>query len=240
MGKSSSVDKVNRRPRRFRTRKAKTVNGRQNQRLAKLEKTVFTALERKSKTYQNGTWTISTTPRILNNLNTLVMNLAEGVTIDDRIGTEVCLLNTTIRYNLSIPDGGDAFNQVRMIVVEPKEGNVTLSLADVLEFGDPSTQDMEVIMASPYKIKTSQNNKGYKVHYDKVFELNAYASRCHTGEVKIKYGKSGKKIEYPPYITGSNPSQPLNHNLHIMLVSDSGSVLHPKCALTYRSRFFDA
>jgi len=231
------VDKTYKRPSKFRRRKARTTNGRQNQRLKKLEKTVFTALERKVNDWQNGTWNISTTPTILSNASITSLQLEQGTGASNRTGQEICLLNQTIRYNLRIPDSGDAFNQVRMIVCESTDGSQTLTLADVLQYGNHSVYSTEMIMASPYKTKVSSDNKGYKVHFDKAFELNAYDSRCFTGEVKIRYGDSGKKLQYPGLAAAE---QPVNHNLHIMLVSDSGSVLHPGVAINIRSRFYDA
>ncbi|AXH73086.1 MAG: hypothetical protein [Cressdnaviricota sp.] len=231
------VDKTNRRPAKFRNRKAKTKNGRQDQRLAKLEKTVFTALERKVKDWQNGTWNVTTTPTVLNNSNILSLELAEGTSASDRLGQEICLLNQTVRFNVSIPDGGDTFNQMRFIICESTDGSTPLGLGDILEYGNHVLHSTKMIMCSPYKTKVAQDNKGYKVHYDKVFELNAYDSRCITAEAKIKYGKNGRKVQYPA-LTASE--QPVNHNLHIMMVSDSGSVLHPGVAINIRSRFFDA
>lgn len=231
------VDKTNKMPAKFRKRRARTVNGKQNQRLKALEKTVFTALERKVKDWENGIWNISTTPTVLNNSNITSMELAQGTGASDRVGDEIMLLNQTIRFNLRIGDGGDTFNQVRLIVCESTDGSQSLTLSDVLQYGDTAIYTTEATMASPYKVKVSSDNKGYKIHYDKVFELNAYDSRCYTGSIKIKMGKHGKKVEYPALTAAE---QPVNHNLHIMAVSDSGSVIHPGLAVNVRSRFYDA
>lgn len=234
------VDKVNRTPAKYRKRKARTTDGKQNQRLKALEKLVYTALERKVKDWQNGTWTLSTTPRILNNNQMGNMNIVQGTGSSQRIGNDICLLNQTLRFTLTIPDGGDTFNQVRMIVVEPLDGKETLDLTDVLQYGDHTIYSSQQIMASPYRIKVDEANKGYKVHSDKVYELNVYGSRCVVGSIKIKYGKHGKKIQYPDNTVADPNQYPVNHNLHVMLCSDSGTVLHPGLTINVRSRFYDA
>ena len=231
------VDKTNRKPRKYKKRKAKGKNKRQDQRIKALEKTVYTALERKVKTWQNGTWSVDTGGRILNNSNIQAVYLDQGTGTSQRVGNEISLLNQTVRYNLRIPDLGDAFNQLRMLIVESTDGSQSLALTDVLEYGDATLTSAETVISSPYKIKVSSDNKGYKVHFDQVFELNTYKSRCITGEVKIKYGSHGKKVEYPALV---GLEQPTNHNLHIMLISDSGTTPHPMFAVNVRSRFYDA
>ena len=232
------VDKTNRKPRKFKKRKAKGKNARQDQRLKALEKTVFTALERKVKTWQNGGWNISSTPVVLNNSNTNQLELEQGTGTSDRLGSEISLLSQTVRFNLRIADGGDTFNQVRMLIVEPTDGNQTLALTDVLEYGTSPTYNIGMMLASPYKIKVNSDNKGYKVHYDRIFELNTSGnSRCVTETIPIKYGKHGKKIEFAALQTAEHP---VNHNLHIFIFSDSQAALHPSFNVNIRSRFYDA
>ncbi|AXH75983.1 MAG: coat protein [Cressdnaviricota sp.] len=238
----SSVDKVYKRPRKFRSKRKKTKNARQDQRLKMLEKTVFTALERKELNWQDGTWNVSTGGTIINNSNSNLLYQAQGVSNEDRIGNEIMLKDIILNFNLSIPDLGDAFNQVRMIVVEPKEGNVNLVLGDVLQYADMTIWDVGQVMCSPYRSANDLNNKKYKVHYDKVFELNAYGRRCETGQVRIKYGKYGKKVEFAENeSTGDGiTGDPVNHNLHVMIISDSTQTLHPQFALNSRAHYFDA
>lgn len=236
----SGVEQTNRLPAKFNKRRAKTRDGKQDQRLKALEQTVFQSLERKSKTVNTGIWHVSETGNVVNNSNSFSLQLTKGLGAENMLGNKINLLNQTIYFNLHSPDPiADQWNKFRMLVVEPREGTESLSLTDVLQYmTNPSSVpplSAETAMASPYTTKTS-SDKRYKVHYDRVFEINAN-NHSYTGKIKIKYGKNGKVVNFPSVGGANNPT---DHNLHIMMFSDSSAVPHLGVAINIRSNFYDA
>lgn len=236
----SGVDATNRLPAKFKKRKAKTRDGKQDQRIKALEQTVFQSMERKSKTWMDGTWNVSETGQVINNSNSTSLQLAKGTGADNIIGNKINLLSQTIRFNLHSPDPiADQWNKFRMLVVEPREGTESLALTDVLQYMTNTSSSppisAEMAMCSPYTTKTS-SDKRYKVHYDRVFEINAN-NHSYTGKIKIKYGKNGKVVNFPSVGGAQNPT---DHNLHIMCFSDSSATPHLGVALNIRSNYYDA
>lgn len=239
----SGIDATNKLPRKFKKRRAKTKNGRQDQRLKKLEQTVFQSLERKSKTLQwgGGAWNISENGSVINNGTYPAFQLQRGNNSEELLGNKVNLLNQTIRFCLSTPDPvGDTWNKVRLIVAEPVGETQSLAISDVLTFPPSATSPMvnsaELVMCSPYTVKTT-SGKRYKVHYDRVFELNE-TNHSILGKIKIKYGKSGKIVNFPESISGLNV--PTDHNLSMFMMSDSSVTPHPKLEVNIRSNYYDA
>lgn len=238
----SQADQTNAKPRQYRRRKAKGKNARQDQRLKQLEKMVFTSLERKSKTWQNGIWGIGETATVINNSNSDNLLLTQGTESDEMMGNKINLLNQTVRFCLHLPDPiSDTWNKVRILICEPKEGTETLSISDVLTYTYSTSSSppiaSETAMCSPYAVATP-DNKRYIVHYDKVFELNEYNHNI-MGKVKIKFGKDGKVVNFEEFrSTGGN--KPTDHNLHVFAFSDSSATPHPALALNIRSNYYDA
>lgn len=236
------IDKTNRLPRKYRKRRAKTTNGRQNQRLAKLEKTVFQSMERKSKTvyWGSGTWNVSETGTALTNANYPALQLDRGAESDELIGNKINLLNQTIRFCLYGAAGGteDTYNKVRLMICEPQGETQDLAISDVLTYApaNPMVNSAELVMCSPYTVKTA-SGKRYKVHYDRIFELNANNHQV-VGKIKIKNGKNGKIVNFPENLIGTQ--LPTDHNLCCFFMSDSGAIPHPKIELNVRSNYYDA
>ena len=232
----SGVDATNRLPAKFKKRKAKTRDGKQDQRLKALEQTVFQSLERKTKTTNSGVWHVDEDGQIISNANSTFLQLEKGTGATQMIGNKINLLNQTIYFNLHSPDPvADQWNKFRMLVVEPKEATETLGLSDVLEYMKSATVSAETAMCSPYTTKTS-SGKRYKIHYDRCFEINN-SNHSYTGKIKIKYGKNGKVVNFPQ-VSGLN--NPTDHNLHIMMFSDSSVAPHLGVAINVRSNFYDA
>ncbi len=238
----SAADQTNATPRQYRRRKAKGKNARQDQRLKQLEKMVFTSLERKSKTWQNGIWGIGETATVINDVNSEQLKLYQGTQSDQMMGNKINLLNQTVRFCLHLPDPiSDTWNKVRIIIAEPKEGTERLAIEDLLTYTYSSSSTppiaAETAMCSPLATATP-DNKRYFVHYDKVFELNE-TNHNIMGKVKIKFGKDGKVVNFEENRT-SGGNNPTDHNLHIFAFSDSSATPHPALALNIRSNYYDA
>lgn len=227
------VDKTFRKPRRKGRKRSKNKNAQQDQRIKQLESLVLKTVERKNVDYQE-TFNVSTTP----STNANFMGGEQGVGNADRIGNQITLMSQTLRWNLSIPSGGDNFNQVRILIVESTEGSVNLALSDVLQYNDYSIYG-EQIFSSPYTLKTS-TNKRYKVHFDRVYELNQNASRAMTDMAKVYYGSKKSPGKVVNYDIALGTDYPTDHSLRIFAISDSGSSIHPQLAYNVRSTYRDA
>ncbi len=144
-----------------------------------------------------------------------------------RIGNSITLMRTAIDFNFDVAATSEAYNKFRIIVVESTEGNQAISAVDVLE--NPTSP-----FISQYSTKTN-NNKRYKILYDKKFECN----RGHNGAKFLKlikkYGKSGRTVDY-----SGSPETPTNYNINVLCWSDSTVAPHPTMAYTLRHTYKDA
>jgi len=228
-----AVDKTNRKPRRKARKRPKGKNAQQDMRLKQLESLVLKTIERKNVDYQD-TFSVSTTA----STNANFLGGEQGVGNADRIGNQITLMNQTVRFNLVIPSGGDQFNQIRVVIAESTEGAQALTLGDILTYADYSIYG-ENVFSSPYTLKTS-TNKRYKVHFDRVYELNSSSSRASTDMAKIYYGSKKSPGKVVNYDIALGTDFPTDHSLRIFAISDSGSVVHPQMKYNVRSTYRDA
>lgn len=219
----------------------KRTDAKQNKRLKSLENMVYKTLENKQVNYTNSNLNISSTGVVDNAFLQVKVGPDDGANRGDpaRIGNSITLYRQQYRFNFVglNPDTvvNDRWNQVRCIIAEPLDGNQPLTLGDVLEY-DSYILYSNLVFTSAYTTKTATNRR-YKIHMDKTFELNATAKGA-TRVIKhdVKW-KKGKVVEF----AGPGTEQiPTNHNMSIMFISDSGSVLHPTCSYMVRSTYKDA
>lgn len=203
------------------------------------KKFIQKTIEMKQVNYNSGALSISSAGLTAGSFTQTATGAEDGDALgsQSRIGNSITLLRQQCCMNIQA-DAVDTYNQFRVLIVESMDGNQPLLLTDVLQYGAYSVYG-SLVFASPYTTKTS-TNKRYKVHYDKTFELSALptkggkASRVikHT----IKYGKSGKELEY----AGAGSLNPNNHRLTLMWISDSVSGPHPALHYSVRSSYKDA
>lgn len=210
----------------------------QDKRIKSLEKFVYKTIENKQVNQYVAPYAVSTAGASWGDFLTLNVGPNDGsATGDDaRIGDSVTLLRQQICIGMAA-SSTDAYNRMRLIIVEGLE-NQNIALSDVLTYSNYGLHGDQVF-SSPYTTKTSVS-KRYKIHYDKVFELNANAKGA-TRDLKhtIKYregGSPGKVIMFD----GPTSSVPTNHNLRILAISDSVSVSHPTLCWNVRSTYKDA
>lgn len=155
-----------------------------------------------------------------------------------RVGNSVTLMRQQYRFNFVGTNpavvGNDRWNQIRVIIAEATDGNQPLLLSDILQDSSYATHG-GLVFASSYTTKTG-TNRNYKIHMDKVFELNSTAK----GSTKVisylaKWGKTGKVVDF-----NGTSAVPTNHNMSIMFISDSGSIQHPFVSYSVRSTYKDA
>ena len=146
-------------------------------------------------------------------------------------------MNQRINYTLESAEL-DGYNRMRVIIVETVDGNVTLNLGDILQYDDYSIYN-NLVFVSPYTTKTDTNRR-YKIHSDRVFELNSKAKGAtayHKENIKFRErGSPGKLLEFD----GPLSSFPNNHNLMIFAISDSTVSPHPRVTVAIRSTYKDA
>ena len=150
------------------------------------------------------------------------------------------------RLNMMITQQHDVLyaSKVRLIVAESVDGNQDLNLDDILQFAQAYGVDgtNDGIYTSHYCTKTNVN-KRYKIHFDKQYVVGVKeAGTCRPSimniKCNIKYGKSGKVIDYDGD-TGNN-SKPTNHNLQLFAVSNREAGLEPLFSYELRSTYKDA
>lgn len=158
----------------------------------------------------------------------------EGYDPSARIGNKVTLLSQ--KFDMNFVGENSTFNQLRCLIVESVDGATTLALTDVLQFANYSLHG-DLIFVSPYTTKTG-TNKRYKIHMDKTFELNGTMNGGRiTKQIhhKVKFGKTGKVINF-----NGNAAQPVDHKMHLFVISDSTVVNHPSIKYNCRSSFIDS
>ena len=220
-------------------RKRRSTDAKQNKRIKSLENMVYKTIENKQINYNNN---LNITSSGVNDNAFLQVRVGpdDGVVQGDtaRIGNSITLYRQQYRFNflgLNPDMAGDRWNQMRVIIAEPLDGNQPLVLSDLLQYSNYGVYGA-LVFASPYTTKTNTNRR-YKIHMDKSFELNATAKGA-TRVIKhdVKW-KKGKLVEF----AGPGTEQvPTNHNMTIVFISDSGSALHPSCAYSVRSTYKDA
>ena len=178
----------------------KRVDKAQNARIRSLEKFVYKTIENKQVNYANtGGNAISTAGYVGSQFLQLNTGAEDGADLGDsaRVGNSITLMSQDVRCYMT-QSTTDTYNRVRMIIAESVDGNESLTIDDVLLYGNYATSG-QLVFSSPYTTKTD-TNKRYKIHMDKTFELNSYAngaSRVIKHKVKYRSNRSpGKVLEY--------------------------------------------
>ena len=205
-----------------------------------LAKMVNKTIENKQVNYYQLNQSISSSGFQVGNFLSTQVGAEDGSSLGSsaRIGNSITLMNQ--RFNMNITASStDSFNQIRVLIVESMDGNQPLALTDVLEYGSYTLYG-QLVFASPYTTKTNTNRR-YKVHYDRSFVLSGLPTKGGVPPSKvikhnIKYGKSGKVIEYP----GSGNLDPTNHRVTLLMISDSVSASHPQLQYSARATYKDA
>ena len=168
-------------------------------------------------------------------------NLQTGVDGDQRIGNKMTLMSQTFRGTIRAPAGtlDEQQNQVRLLIVENLgfTGVTDLALTDVLQYGEYAVDGAQVFI-SPYK--TNANiTKRYRVHYDKVINLNKTDKGYFHFKKRISYGSKtnpGKELTF----AGPLESFPNNHRLVMFVISDSAVTGHPDIIFNVRNIYKDS
>lgn len=204
------------------------------------KKFIQKTIENKQVNYYQLNQNITTTGFQVGNFLSTSTGAEDGVSLGSpaRIGNSITLMNQRFNMNI-VASSTDSFNQIRVLIVESLDGNQPLALSDVLEYG-VYTLYGQLVFASPYTTK-SNTNRRYKVHYDKSFVLSALPTKGGAPPSKvikhnIKYGKTGKVIEY----SGSGNLDPTNHRITLLMISDSVTSGHPQLNYSTRATYKDA
>jgi hypothetical protein len=206
-------------------RKAKTVDGRQNQRIKKLEQLVIPAIERKSidiKAYAQG---ISSSGYA----NQPMFQLAKGDDNNQRIGDKVTLMSHNVSMSLAAQD---TTNSIRVLfIVTPS--TTAMSIAQVLEYGD-YTAHGDLVFSSPYKRKPPTSENTYKVLFDKVYHFKDN-QRLLTDKYLLPVKKNGRQLSF----NSDGSVMPENYQLQLLAISDSTAAGHPAISYVVRSKYID-
>ena len=167
-----------------RSRKAKTTDGRQNQRLKKLESIVYPALEYKARDITATDASISTSSYV----NYPMFQLEQGHGHSQRVGDKVTLKSMNCTLSLT---KGDSTNVVRLIIcATPSSSHLVLS--DILEYNNYSTHG-DMIFSSPYKRRASNAEKTYDILFDKLYNLTDDVNMI-VDKFKCKIPKNGNDV----------------------------------------------
>jgi hypothetical protein len=215
----------------------KSQDSKQNSRIKKLESFIYKTIENKQVNYDNTQ--VDITDAGLNDNAFLKVKVGpdDGSQKGDaaRIGNSITLLRQQYRMTFKgLTAAVEGWNQMRVIICEPLDGNQPLVLSDVLEYPSYSAND-ELVFVSPYTTKTATNRR-YKIHMDKSFTLNQYKNIIKDIKHDVKW-KNGKEVEFAGPGTEDTPT---NHNMSILFVSDSSATPHPQVSYSVRSTYKDA
>lgn len=230
-------------------RRPKTVDAKQNKEIKVLKKQVkkLTKVSEKKWLDENGTYTISSTPFVVNLTAPDVYVDTNSNKHRTREGNSIVLTNMTFKGILQMQPAGtvaplDASNRIRIIVVRMHDTPAIPSISDILQSNT---------MESFYRI---QGNLKYTRCYDRVFNLtnlfqvssgssSAVGSSHENWRAQIRFslkkkiGKNGLKVEYAQG-SGSG-ANPINNGFYLFAFSDSTAPQHPSMRLQWRTRFDD-
>lgn len=210
---------------RRRVKKAKTVNGRQNQRIAKLEKLIYPSIERKSRDITAFAQAVSSSGYS----NQPIFQLEQGDQQNQRIGDKVTLMSHQVNMTLAAQD---STNSIRvMFIVTPS--TTALGIDDVLEYGNYTTHG-DGVFSSPYKRKADTAETTYKVLFDKVYHFKDN-QRLLTDKYQLVPKKGGKQVQF----NSVGSVMPENYQLQILAISDSTASGHPTLSYVVRSKYID-
>lgn len=206
-------------------RKAKTTDGRQNQRLKKLEQLILPAVERKSRDVLASGAAISTSGYA----NQPMFQLEQGDGADQRIGDKVTLMNHNVTMTLA---KGDGTNSIRIIWIYTPS-TTALTISDVLQYGNYTLYGDQVF-SSPRKKRAATAENTYNVLFDKVYHLNS-DDALQTDAYQLIPNKNGRQVQFQ----SDGSVMPENYQLQILAISDSAAVAHPTISYVCRSYYVD-
>lgn len=209
-----------------RAKKAKTVNGRQNQRIKRLEEVVLPAIERKSRDITAFGQSISSGGYS----NQPLFQLEQGDGLNQRIGDKVTLKSMNVSLTLA---SQDTTNSIRILfIATPSTTAVTLD--DVLEYGNYTT-DGDMVFSSPYRRKAVTSENTYKIMFDKVYHFKS-DMRLITDKFSLSgIPKSGRQCNF----NSVGSVMPENFQVQILAISDSTASGHPAISYVVRSKYID-
>ena len=224
MGKSTFNGGAQRR----KPRKAKTTDGRQNQRIKKLEQTVYPSIEKKSRDITAFGASISSGGYG----NQPMFQLEEGDGSNQRVGDKVQLKTMEVSLSLAKADT-DGTNSVRLIFLNTPS-TTAIGLDDVLEYGNYTT-DGDMVFSSPYRRKASTAESTYSIMFDKVYHFKSNMRLITDKFLLDKIPAKGRACNFQS--TGS--VQPENFQVQVLAVSDSTASPHPAISYIVRSKYID-
>jgi hypothetical protein len=199
---------------RVKKRKAKTTDGKQNQRIKKLENLILPAIERKSRDITAFGASISSGGYA----NQPLFQLEQGDAHNQRLGDKVTLRSMQVSLTLAAQD---TTNSMRIIFLSTPS-TTALSLDDVLEYGNYTT-DGDMVFSSPYRRKAVTSENTYNIMFDKVYHFKDNM-RLLTDKFELdKIPKSGRQCNF----NTSGSVMPENFQVQILAVSDSTASPHP-------------
>lgn len=210
-----------------RKRKAKTTDGKQNQRLAKLEQLILPSIEYKSRDVLAVAAGITSSGYA----NQPMFQLEQGTEANERIGDKVTLMSHNICSSISSATT-DGTNVMRVIWIFTPS-TTALSIDDVLEYGSYVTHG-DLVFSSPYKKKAVGAENTYRVLFDKVYNVRSN-QRLQTDKYQLIPNKNGRQVQFQS--VGS--VMPENYQLQILAISDSTAAPHPVMSYVCRSRYID-
>lgn len=210
---------------RSKKRKAKTTDGRQNQRIAKLENILLPSIEYKSKDINSSNVAVGSGGYA----NYPMFQLAQGSGHSERVGDKVTLKNMNCSLALTRADT----NNIVRIIFAATPSTTALTLVDVLEYADHSVYG-NLVFSSPYKRRATSSEKTYTILFDKCYNLTEEISTM-VDKFKLKLPKNGKVVEF----NSIGQHMPDNWNVSILAISDSTAVGHPVMNCNVRSKYFD-
>lgn len=206
-------------------KKAKSVNGRQNQRIAKLEKLIYPSIEKKSRDVTAFGVAISSSGYS----NQPMMQLEQGDGPNQRIGDKVTLLRHDVCMTLAAQD---TTQSVRVIWFYTPS-TTALDIDDVLEYGNYTT-DNDMVFSSPYRRKAPTAENTYKVLFDKVYHFRS-TDRVITDKYSLIPNKNGRQVNFQ----SDGSVMPENYQLQIVAISDSTASGHPAISYVCRTKYID-
>lgn len=181
-------------------------------------------------------------------LSTSFTGIVEGTTFNRRIGSSVNV--TSLHVNLYFNNydqtfGADVAPNIRVIIFWWKDPNGTAtypSLSDILTA--PTTSGS---INNVYAFYNFQNRESYKILYDEIFDMTAFA--VNTDTVPDAYWNPGKathtiRLKLPLNSTeiqyNGSTVYPLNKDLLMYIYSDSTASPHPSVIHNWRLYYKDA
>ena len=228
-----AIDKINKNNRKLRSRRPRSKNKQQDQRLSKLENMLKKTVETKIKDYYSTQSLTAST----NFANSGFFTGDVGADGDERIGRQVNMLSQSFTYNFRIPDGSTSPQAtIRLIAVEALDGNEQLLATDVLQFASVSDR---MAIVSPYQSNKVITNKGYKVLYDKVLDLNKNSSQSASGHINVQYGTKNNRGKVVDFSGFPGSSTAMNHRLNVFAIADMDGTGQVDMTYACRTRYQD-